>query len=73
MGDEELEKQLAKAAKSRHSSRSEIKRLEKEYAVLLCPKGKEECEPAYCTFRITDTCPFLDKWRALAQKYKLSN
>ena len=27
--------------------------------VLLCPKGKNKCEPEYCTFRLTNTCEFL--------------
>ena len=69
MGEEELERQIAKAAESQSSGSLEIKRLEKLYASILCPKGKDECEPVYCTFQITNTCPFLDKWRFLAKKY----
>jgi hypothetical protein len=70
--EEELEKQIAKAAKSKRSGSSEIKRMEKLYTVLLCPKCKAECEPAYCTFQITNTCPFLAKWRSLSKKYSFS-
>jgi len=71
VGETELEKQLAKASKSRNSSSSEIKKIERLYAIRFCPKGKEECEPAYCTFQITNTCPFLKEWRSLAKKYDL--
>jgi hypothetical protein len=69
--ENELELQLAKALESRESCQAEIKRIEKIYTTLLCPKGKSICEPAYCTFQITGTCPFLDKWRSIAKKYKL--
>jgi capsule polysaccharide export protein KpsE/RkpR len=67
----ELEKQLANALKSQESYRLEIERIKKVYTVLLCPKEKSECEPAYCMFQITDKCPFLDKWSFLVKKYKL--
>jgi hypothetical protein len=72
LDEDELERQIAEAAKSQRLGSTEIRRLEKLCASLLCPKGKPECEPVYCTFQITNTCPFLDKWRSLSKKYSFT-
>jgi hypothetical protein len=45
-----------------------IERLQNQLVQALCPKGKEECEPAYCMFRITDTCPFLREWNNILEE-----
>jgi hypothetical protein len=68
----ELERKLEKAAKSKNAASKTIKSVELQYTLLLCPKGKKECEPAYCSFRISDTCPFLEKWHFLVKKYNVS-
>ena len=72
MNQKELEKRLAKAAKSQDSCAAEIEEVERLYTELLCPKGKKICEPVYCTFQINNNCPFLDKWHFLVKKYKVS-
>jgi hypothetical protein len=54
-------------AKKEKETERELNKLERELVKELCPKGKKECEPAYCTFRITDTCPFLKKWREISK------
>ena len=67
MNEEELDKQAAKAFNSQKANQAEIKRLEIEYTKLLCPKGKKECEPAYCSLRISNECPFIIKWRSISK------
>jgi hypothetical protein len=63
-----LKKKRAKIAKDEGKTERELKRLERELVKELCPKGyKRECEPAYCIFRYTDTCPFLKKWREISK------
>jgi len=69
----ELEKQLEEAYKLRQLSEEKIIEIEHALTKLLCPKGKAECDPAYCTFQITDSCEFLKKWRSLVTKYNLSS
>jgi hypothetical protein len=64
-----LEEKLATLFKEKEKIDKEIDKLEKQLTKQLCPKGKKECEPAYCTFRITNTCPFLKKWRKISHKF----
>jgi len=71
MAEKDLENQLENISKIPKRS-VEIKKIEKQFTTLLCPKGKNECEPAYCTFQITNTCPFLDRWRSMVKKYGLT-
>jgi len=60
-------KRIAISSKEKKTER-ELNELERELVKKLCPKGyKKECEPAYCTFRYTDTCPFLKKWREITK------
>ena len=71
MNEKDFEKQLAEFSKLRTSSNKDIKRIEHEFTKSLCPKGKMVCEPSYCIFQITNTCPFLKKWRYLVEKYNI--
>jgi len=60
-------KRIAISSKEKKTER-ELNKLERELVKKLCPKGyKKECEPAYCIFRYTDTCPFLKKWREITK------
>ena len=69
MGEAPLEKRLAKILNKKTVSNKDIEIIEQEYTKLLCPKGKEICEPCYCIYQIADVCPFLEKWRGLMVKY----
>jgi hypothetical protein len=63
-----LKKRRKEITKQEKKTDREMKRLERELVKQLCPKGyKKECEPAYCIFRYTDTCPFLKKWREISK------
>jgi hypothetical protein len=66
--EKDLKKRYAKIANKESKNERELTKLERELVKKLCPKGYlKECEPAYCTFRITDTCPFLKKWREISK------
>ena len=68
MDKEKLKKRRKEIAKDEEKVERELKKLERELVKELCQKGyKKECEPAYCIFRITDTCPFLKKWREISK------
>lgn len=45
-----------------------IEKYQIELTRQLCPKGKQECEPEYCVFRLADTCPFLKEWWAILEE-----
>jgi hypothetical protein len=64
---ESLKKRRTSVAKKEKDADQELNKLERQLVKKLCPKGKKECEPAYCTFRYTDTCPFLKKWREISK------
>jgi hypothetical protein len=64
---EDLRKRRSSIAKKERATEQALNRLERQLVKELCPKGKKECEPAYCTFRITNTCPFLEKWRTISK------
>ena len=68
MNEDRPEKKLHKLLKEKKEKEIEIEKLERQLTKELCPKGKQECEPAYCTFQITDTCPFLKKWRKISKE-----
>jgi len=72
VGEIDLEIRLEKISKLENAKAIEIAVIEKEFTKLLCPKGKKECEPAYCSLRIANECPFLEKWHILVKKYNLS-
>lgn len=67
MDKEDLRKRRSSIAKKERATEQALNRLERQLVKELCPKGKKECEPAYCTFRITNTCPFLEKWRTISK------
>lgn len=46
----------------------EIEKLQNQLVQQLCLKRKQKCEPAYCTFRLTDTCPFLKEWYKILEE-----
>lgn len=54
-----LEKQLEALCENKRQNQELINDVEKRLTSLLCPKGKNECDPAYCTFRTNDNCEFL--------------
>jgi hypothetical protein len=63
-----LKKRRKNIAIKAKKTEKELEKLERELVNELCPKGyKKRCEPAYCIFRITDTCPFLKKWREISK------
>jgi hypothetical protein len=65
---ENPKEKLRRLLNERRTIDREITKLEKELVKELCPKGKSSCEPAYCTFRDTDTCPFLKEWHLVSKK-----
>ena len=68
MNKGKLKKRHTNIANKEKKTERELKRLEMELVKKLCPKGyKRECEPAYCIFRYTGTCPFLKKWREISK------
>jgi cell division protein FtsB len=68
LGKKEQRKKLASLFKERERIDREINALEKQLVKELClKKGKTICEPEYCTFRYTDTCPFLKEWRKISK------
>jgi len=63
--EEQLKKKLATLLKEKRNIERRIAELQNQFVQQLCPKEKRECEPAYCMYRMTDTCPFLKKWREI--------
>jgi hypothetical protein len=64
---ESLKNKRAAISSKEKKTERELNKLERQLVKKLCPKGKKECEPAYCTFRYTDTCPFLKKWGEISK------
>ena len=51
-----------------------VERLNHEIFRELCEKSyKDECDPAYCTPRYTDTCRYLKVWREVKKRIGLSD
>lgn len=67
MEKENLKKKRTAISRKEKETERELNKLERQLVKELCPKGKKECEPAYCTFRYTNTCPFLKEWRRLSK------
>lgn len=63
MSETELSEEIINLFKKKEKLNREIDELQNKLVKKLCPKGKSQCEPAYCTFRITDSCPFLERWQ----------
>jgi len=55
-------KKVADLFQQKHNLEEEIQRLQNELVRRLCPKEKTECEPTYCMFRLTNSCPFIKRW-----------
>ena len=64
----ERSKRIRTLLKERKKIEKELANIEQQLTKELCPKGKVLCEPAYCTFRLTETCPFLKEWRTLTNQ-----
>jgi hypothetical protein len=62
-----LKQKIIALFKEKERIEKEIASLQDELVNELCPKGKSSCEPAYCTFRYTNTCPFLIEWRRISK------
>ncbi|AMM40845.1 hypothetical protein HS1_001041 [Candidatus Desulfofervidus auxilii] len=63
---EEIVNELKQALKVRNEDEKVVKGLEHRLFKLLCPKHYlDECEPAYCVFRITDSCEYIKILRKL--------
>lgn len=65
MSEKELVKKIVALLRQRNKIEQKIQNLQNKLTKRLCPKGKSICEPAYCTFRLTDTCPFTKKWSTI--------
>jgi len=59
---EQIKENVIALFKQKISIEKEIEKLRNKLVQQLCPKGKEECEPEYCVFRLANTCPFLKVW-----------
>lgn len=68
MDIEQLRRRVITLFKKREKIEEEIQKIQNQLVQQLCPKEKQECEPAYCTFRITDTCPFLKEWSEILEE-----
>jgi len=62
--------QIVSLFQKRKDIDKEIEKLQNQLVKKLCPKEKQECEPEYCTFRLTDTCTFLKEWRKILEEAK---
>jgi len=65
---EQLRRKIITLFREKENIEKEIEKLQNQLVQQLCPKEKQECEPEYCTFRITDTCPFLKEWRKILEE-----
>lgn len=68
MDKEQLRRKVITLFKEKKKIEEEIQKIQNQLVQQLCPKEKQECEPAYCTFRITDTCPFLEEWSKILEE-----
>lgn len=68
MNEVPLKEKIIALFKKKKEIEKEIEKLRDNLVKQLCPKHKHECEPAYCIFRITNTCPFLKIWREILKE-----
>lgn len=68
MTEGQPKKRIVSLFRKKQDIEKEIKKLQNQLVQQLCPKHKQECEPEYCTFRITDTCLFLKEWRKILEE-----
>lgn len=71
MTKEQLPKEIVSLFEKRKAIDKEIEKLQNQLVQKLCPKEKQKCEPEYCTFRLTDTCPFLKEWRKILEEARV--
>jgi hypothetical protein len=69
--EEQLRKRIIELSKQKKNIDKEMQELQNLLVQKLCVKKKEECEPAYCVFRMTDSCSFLDEWRSILKETKI--
>jgi len=65
---QQLRRKIVALFKEKKNIEREIEKLQNQLVQQLCPKEKQVCEPEYCTFRITNTCPFLEEWRKILKE-----
>jgi len=66
---EKIVNELKQAMRIRNENEKVVKEIEHRLFKLLCPKHYlDECEPAYCVFRITDSCEYLKILRKINQE-----
>lgn len=65
---EQMKNEIVTLFKEREKIEKKIEKLQNQLVQQLCPKEKQECEPAYCTFRLTETCPFLKEWYKILEQ-----
>lgn len=65
LNNEEIKKKIVSLVEKKQKIEREIELFQNQLVHQLCPKQKNECEPAYCTFRITETCPFIQEWNRI--------
>lgn len=63
MNKEEIKMEIINLLKKKKDIEKEIDILLNQLVQQLCPKQKSECEPAYCIYCITETCPYIKEWR----------
>ena len=73
MPKEQLKSKLIKLLTDKERVENEIEKLQNQLVQQLCPKGKQSCEPEYCALRMTETCPFLKKWRKILTEANVRN
>jgi len=66
--EKETKRQIVTLFKEKERIEKEIEKLQNQLVQQLCPKEKQECEPAYCVFRMTGTCPFLREWQGILEE-----
>ncbi len=67
----EVRRELITLLIEKEKKDNQIKNLQNKIVQILCPTKKKECEPAYCAFRITVTCPFISEWRVLLEETQI--
>lgn len=65
---EETRRKIVTLLKEKENKEKEIEKLQNQLVQQLCPKEKQECEPAYCILRITETCPFIKEWEKILEE-----
>lgn len=65
MSVEDISKEYLEKKRELLSLERDIQRLLNQLAAMLCPKGKKECEPGNCAYRISNSCEYLDHIRNL--------